>query len=82
MVYGMDLKLVIGWILLLGFSALNLYNAWKLLEPKNRTDLIWLPALASVIALVLMIFWPFLGLIAFVLLQTLAFYLIYQMVLR
>jgi uncharacterized membrane protein len=78
----MDLKLIIGWILLLGFSGLNLYNAWKLLEPKKRTDLIWLPAAASIIALMLMIFSPFLGLISFALLQTLAFYVIYQMVLR
>ena len=78
----MDLKFVIGWILLLGFSGLNLYNAWKMLQPKNRTELIWLPALASIIALVLMIFSPFWGLISFALLQTLAFYVIYQMVLR
>jgi hypothetical protein len=78
----MDLKLIIGWVLLLVFSGLNAFNAWKLLQPRGRTELIWLPVGASILSLALMVFSPFLGLLSFALLQTLAFYVIYQMVLR
>jgi hypothetical protein len=69
--------LAVAWFLLLAFSALNLYAAYRLLKARNLTNLMWIPLVGTVIPILLFAWRPGgLTLLSFPVLQSLAFYLL------
>ncbi|PZA07890.1 MULTISPECIES: hypothetical protein [unclassified Meiothermus] len=64
----------LAWILLLLFGLINLGMAWSFLRPRNRLNLMWLPGGAVALSYLLFALFPgALTLLAFPILQTLAF---------
>ncbi len=49
---------VLAWILLLVFAAFNNYIIYRLLRERNRTDLMWIGVVATVVPVALFALWP------------------------
>lgn len=74
---------VLAWILLLVFAAFNNYIIYRLLRERNRTDLMWISVVATVIPVTLFALWPgALTLMAFPLLQSIGMLLIMRLAQR
>lgn len=64
----------LAWALLLLFGGINLGMAWFFLRPRNRLNLMWIPGGAVALSYLLFALFPgALTLLAFPILQTLAF---------
>ncbi|RIH74255.1 hypothetical protein Mcate_02782 [Meiothermus taiwanensis] len=74
---------VLAWLLLLVFAAFNNYIIYRLLRERNRTDLMWISAVATVIPVALFALWPgALTLMSFPLLQSIGMLLIMRLAQR
>lgn len=74
---------VLAWILLLVFAAFNNYIIYRLLRERNRTDLMWIGVVATVIPVALFALWPgALTLMSFPLLQSIGTLLIMRLAQR
>ncbi|MCX8088643.1 MAG: hypothetical protein ACK40N_03130 [Meiothermus ruber] len=74
---------VLAWLLLLVFAAFNNYIIYRLLRERNRTDLMWIGVVATVIPVALFALWPgALTLMSFPLLQSIGMLLIMRLVQR
>ncbi len=74
---------VLAWILLLVFAAFNNYIIYRLLRERNRTDLMWISVVATVIPVALFALWPgALTLMSFPLLQSIGMLLIMRLAQR
>lgn len=49
---------VLAWVLLLVFAAFNNYIIYRLLRERNRTDLMWIGVVATVVPVALFALWP------------------------
>ncbi len=49
---------VLAWVLLLVFAVFNNYIIYRLLRERNRTDLMWIGAVATVVPVALFALWP------------------------
>lgn len=49
---------VLAWGLLLVFAAFNNYIIYRLLRERNRTDLMWIGVVATVVPVALFALWP------------------------
>jgi hypothetical protein len=69
--YGVMNTFVLAWVLLLVFAAFNNYFIYRLLRERNRTDLMWVGIVATVVPVALFALWPgALTLMSFPLLQS------------
>lgn len=74
---------VLAWILLLVFAAFNNYVIYRLLRERNRTDLMWIGVVTTVIPVALFALWPgALTLMSFPLLQSIGMLLIMRLAQR
>ncbi|RDI96033.1 hypothetical protein DV704_03705 [Meiothermus sp. QL-1] len=72
--------LVLAWILLLAFAFLNNYIVYRLLRERQRTELMWISTVATVVPIGLFALWPgALTLMSFPLLQSLGMLLILRL---
>lgn len=70
----------LAWILLLAFTLFNTYAVYRLLKPRSRMDLLWIPIASSAIPIVLFALWPgAFTLLAFPLLQSAGFWLLFRL---
>lgn len=49
---------VLAWGLLLVFAVFNNYIIYRLLRERNRTDLMWIGVVATVVPVALFALWP------------------------
>lgn len=71
---------VIAWILLLGFALFNNYAIYRMLKQRGRTDLFWIPVVATLVPIVLFAVRPgAYTLLAFPLLQSFGFWLLFRL---
>ncbi|MCS7069167.1 MAG: hypothetical protein N2Z75_06725 [Meiothermus sp.] len=49
---------VLAWVLLLVFAVFNNYVIYRLLRERNRTELMWIGVVATVIPVGLFALWP------------------------
>lgn len=49
---------VLAWVLLLVFAAFNNYLIYRLLRERNRTELMWIGVVATVVPVGLFALWP------------------------
>lgn len=49
---------VLAWVLLLVFAVFNNYIIYRLLRERNRTDLMWIGVVATVVPVALFALWP------------------------
>lgn len=49
---------VLAWVLLLVFAAFNNYIIYRLLRERNRTDLMWIGVITTVVPVALFALWP------------------------
>lgn len=74
---------VIAWAMLLLFALLNNFVIYRLLKQRNRTDLMWVSVVSTVIPVALFAFWPgAITLMAFPLIQSVGMLVILRMVQR
>ncbi|MCX7783666.1 MAG: hypothetical protein N2318_08485 [Meiothermus sp.] len=71
---------VLAWVLLLVFAVFNNYIIYRLLRERNRTDLMWIGVVATVVPVALFALWPgAITLMSFPLLQSVAMLLIMRL---
>jgi hypothetical protein len=74
---------VIAWVMLLLFAMFNNYVMYRLLKQRNRTDLMWVSVVSTVIPVALFAFWPgAITLMAFPLIQSVGMLAVMRMVHR
>ncbi|MBO1437292.1 hypothetical protein [Meiothermus sp. CFH 77666] len=71
---------VLAWALLLVFAAFNNYIIYRLLRERNRTDLMWIGVVATVVPVALFALWPgTITLMSFPLLQSVGMLIIMRL---
>lgn len=71
---------VLAWALLLVFAAFNNYIIYRLLRERNRTDLMWIGVVATVVPVALFALWPgAITLMSFPLLQSVGMLIIMRL---
>jgi len=75
--------LVLAWLMLLVFSAFNNYIVYRLLRERNRTELMWISVIATILPVGLFALWPgALTLMSFPLIQSIGMLLIMRLAQR
>ncbi len=71
---------VLAWVLLLVFAVFNNYIIYRLLRDRNRTDLMWIGIVATVVPVGLFALWPgALTLMSFPLIQSVGMLIIMRL---
>lgn len=71
---------VLAWVLLLVFAVFNNYIIYRLLRERNRTDLMWIGVVATVVPVALFALWPgAITLMSFPLLQSVGMLIIMRL---
>jgi hypothetical protein len=74
---------VLAWLMLLVFSAFNNYIVYRLLRERNRTELMWISVIATILPVGLFALWPgALTLTSFPLIQSIGMLLIMRLAQR
>jgi uncharacterized membrane protein YhhN len=74
---------VLAWLMLLVFSAFNNYIVYRLLRERNRTELMWISVIATILPVGLFALWPgALTLMSFPLIQSIGMLLIMRLAQR
>jgi len=74
---------VLAWLMLLVFSAFNNYIVYRLLRERNRTELVWISVIATILPVGLFALWPgALTLMSFPLIQSIGMLLIMRLAQR
>jgi len=74
---------VLAWALLLVFAAFNNYIIYRLLRERNRTELMWIGVVATIVPVGLFALWPgALTLMSFPLIQSIGMLVIMRLVQR
>lgn len=75
--------LVLAWVLLLVFAVFNNYIIYRLLRERQRTELMWIGLVATVVPVALFALWPgALTLMSFPLIQSIGMLVIMRLVQR
>jgi len=74
---------VLAWIMLLAFALFNNYIIYRLLRERQRTELMWIGLVATVVPVALFALWPgALTLMSFPLIQSIGMLVIMRLVQR
>ncbi len=74
---------VLAWVLLLVFAVFNNYIIYRLLRERQRTELMWIGLVATVVPVALFALWPgALTLMSFPLIQSIGLLVITRLVQR